>query len=121
MKNMKKNQLNEVKNRLEKEKEALEKELNGFAEKDKNMTGDWDSRFPNFNGGQLEDAADEVEEYSTRLPIEHSLELKLRDVNLALKKIDENAYGVCETCKKEIDLERLEIYPEARFCTKCKK
>ncbi len=112
--------LGETKRKLEKEKETLEKELAGFADKDKRLAGDWDSRFPNFSGDQLEDSADEVEEYSTRLPIEHNLELKLRNINWALEKIEKGKYGICEKCKKPIDEERLNVSPEARFCIKCK-
>ncbi len=84
---MDKNLIQELKEKLEKEKGILEKELNSFAKKDDKLKGDWDTRFPEFNGGPLEEAADEVVEYEARLPIEHTLELKLRDVNLALEKI----------------------------------
>jgi len=118
---MDKKTLEEIKNRLEKEKAALGKQLSSFAEKDKNLKDDWDTRYPQFHGNQLEDEADEVEEYSNRLPIEHRLELKLRDVIIALKKMEKGNYGLCEKCNKPIDEDRLDIYPEARFCTKCKK
>ncbi len=113
--------LKEIKERLEKEKTAIEKELEGFAKKDPKLKGDWDSLFPQFDKGDLEEAADEVEEYSTRLPIEFSLELKLRDISLALEKIEKSRYGKCEKCGKLIPKDRLKIFPEARACNKCKK
>lgn len=118
--------LKKIKDKLEKEKVAIEEMLKKFAKKDEKLKGDWDTRFPKFNGGEsgsaaLEKAADEVEEYSTLLPIEYSLETRLRDINLALEKIKKGKYGICEKCKKPIDKERLEIYPEARFCLKCEK
>ncbi|MCK4454348.1 TraR/DksA family transcriptional regulator [Candidatus Parcubacteria bacterium] len=113
--------LKEIKKRLEKEKAAIEKELGNFAKKDPKLKGDWDSLFPQFDGGSLEEAADEVEEYSTRLPIEFSLELKLRDINLALENIEKGRYGKCEKCGKLIPKDRLKIFPEARTCNKCKK
>jgi len=118
--------LKEIKERLEKEKSAIEKELEGFAKKDPKLKGDWDSLFPQFDKGNLEEAADEVEEYSTRLPIEFSLELKLRDINLALEKINlstklKDKYGKCEKCGRQIPKDRLKIFPEARTCNKCKK
>jgi DnaK suppressor protein len=117
---MKKEFIEELKQKLEKEKEILEKELEKFAKKDEKPAGDWDTKYPQFNGGNLEEEADEVEEYETLLQIEHSLETKLKDVNLALEKIKKGEYGICEKCGKEIDTERLKVMPEARICNQCK-
>lgn len=118
--------LEELKEKLEKEKKAAEEALKKFAKKDEKLKGDWDTIFPKFNGGEagsaaLEKAADEVEEYSTLLPIEYSLELKLKNIDLALEKMKNDQYGICEKCAKVIDEERLKVSPEARFCLKCKK
>lgn len=122
---MNKKNIQGLKERLEKEKENLEKELSSFAKKDKKIAGNWNTRYPHFNGGtggqRLEEAADEVEEYVTLLPIEASLELKLQTVNSALKKIKKGNYGKCEKCKKMIDPERLKAYPGAKTCQKCRK
>ena len=122
---MKKGILKELKAKLEKGKENLEKELEGFAKKDKKLKGDWDTRYPKFNGGMgsqgLEEAADEVEEYLNLLPVEANLELRLRSINSALEKIKKGKYGKCEKCKKPISLDRLKAYPEARLCLKCRK
>jgi len=108
----------EFKEKLEQEKTALEKQLETFANKDPKLKGDWDSRFPKFDD-DIEGAADEVAEYTTRLPVEFSLETRLRDINLALEKIAKGKYGRCEKCGQEIEEKRLEIYPAARFCMKC--
>jgi len=121
---MEKKIVKELKEKLEKEKNQTEEELKRFAKKDEKLPGDWDTRFPSFNGGEtgsaaLEKAADEVEEYSTLLSIEYNLETRLKDINSALKKIKEGKYGKCEKCDKEIDEKRLEVYPGARFCLKC--
>lgn len=117
--------LKELRDKLEKQKISIEAELQKFAKKDEKIKGDWDTNYPKFNGGvgsqALEDAADQVEEYVTLLPIEHNLELRLRDINLALEKIKKDKYGKCEKCGKKISEERLKIYPAARDCGKCKK
>ena len=110
--------LQESKEKLEKEKAALEKQLHTFADQDPNIKGDWDSRFPKFDGN-LEEAANEVEEYTTRLPVEFSLETRLKDIALALEKIEKGNYGKCEDCDKEIEEKRLSIMPAARLCMKC--
>jgi DnaK suppressor protein len=123
---MNKKLLEELRRKLEKEKVSIGEELKKFAKKDEKLKGDWDARFPHWNGSEvgsaaLEKAADEVEEYDTILPIEYSLELKLKNIDLALEKIKKGKYGMCEKCGKKIDEKRLKVYPEAGFCLKCKK
>lgn len=113
--------LKKLREKLEKDKASIETSLKRFAKKDTKLSGDWDVSFPEFKGGHLEESADEVEEYENLLPVEYSLENRLKDINLALKKIEQGQYGKCEKCQKEIPKERLEIYPEARTCNKCKQ
>lgn len=115
--------LKKIKKELEAKKNLIEQELQRFAKKDEELKGDWNTKFPKFNGSSggntLEEAADEVEEYITNLPIEHSLETRLKDINSALERIEKGKYGKCEKCLKSIPKERLKVYPEARFCLKC--
>ena len=118
---MDKKSIQNFKKKLEEQKQTLEQELQKFANKDKKLKGDWDTRFPQFDKGDLDEAADEIEEYATLLPIEHSLELKLRDVNFALNRIKKQKYGQCEKCGKNISKQRLNICPEAKICVKCLK
>jgi len=122
---MNKKLLAELKEKLKKQRSSIEAELEKFATKDEKLKGDWDTRYPKFNGGAgsqaLEDAADQVEEYVTLLPIEHNMELRLQSINFALEKIKKGKYGKCEKCKKKIIEEKLKVYPEAKMCTKCKK
>ena len=118
--------IGELKQILEKEKTSLEEQLKKIAKKDEGLAGDWDTVFPKYNGGEsggaaLEKAADEVEEYSTLLPIEHSLELRLNNIDSALEKIKKGTYGKCEKCRKEISIDRLKLSPESRFCLDCKE
>lgn len=122
---MNKKTLQELKEKLEKQKKILEQELSKFAKRDKSLEGDWDTKYPKANGATgssaLEDAADQVEAYVNLLPVEHDMELRLVDVNSALEKIKKGEYGKCEKCNKDIDLERLKVYPEARYCVNCEK
>ena len=115
----------ELEKKLKEQKETLEQELSKFAEKDKDLKGDWDTKYPKADGATgssaLEDAADQVEAYANLLPVEHNMELRLRDINLALEKIKKEAYGKCENCSKRIAEDRLKIYPEARYCLDCEK
>jgi DnaK suppressor protein len=121
---MNKQNLEELKGKLEKEKSSLEESLKRFATKDENMKGDWDTRFPkidnNVSGSSsLEAAADEVEEYGNLLPQEHSMEIKLKNVNEALDRIKKGTYGKCANCKGEIPIERLMVSPESTLCLQC--
>lgn len=118
------NIIDSAKDKLEKTKSDLEKELGKIAEKDEKVDGDWDAKFPQFDvkesgSGALEQAADEVEEYSTRLSLEHNLELRLKNINSALAKIKSGTYGKCEKCRKDINDERIKVYPEAKMCSEC--
>ncbi len=119
--------LESQKNSLLQEKEKLESMLSEFAKKDPNLKGDWDSAFPEMGGGdnetgddKLETEADEVEEYETNLPIEHSLEEKLQDVNNAIQRIQKGEYLTCQKCGGIIEEERLKVIPQANLCIKCK-
>lgn len=106
---------------LEQEKAKLEKELETFAVEDKNLKGNWDAKPINTEDTDMEEKAGESEEYSTKVSLEHSLELKLKDVNAALEKISGSGYGLCEKCGKEIEEQRLMAVPEARLCINCNK
>jgi len=122
---MNKKLLAKSKEKLEKEKLLIEADLKSFATEDKNLKGDWDTKFPKVGGGvgsqALEDAADQVEEYATLLPIEHSLEVHLQRINEALKNIKKGKYGKCESCGKKIEEKRLKIYPTVKLCANCQK
>ena len=118
-KDMNKETVDRFQKTLQLKKEALEKELSRFATKDPELKGDWDTKYPRIPEGNLEEAASEVEEYSTSLPIEYNLELQLKDVNAALERIQKGTYGACENCSKEISQERLLAFPEAKACGTC--
>lgn len=110
-----------LKTQLQTIKEHLENELSSFATRDPNVKGDWDTKFPRTPQGNLEEAADDVEEYSTRLHLEFSLENQLKAVDTALDKIEQGTYGTCEQCSKLIAQDRLAASPEARLCSECNK
>ncbi len=117
---MNKQFISQRKSDLERKKKELEEQLKTFARKEKGSRDNWETEFPKMNESE-EDRGDEVEEYENILPVEYTLEEDLRDVNLALKRIDNGTYGICEDCNREISEERLIILPEARTCNGCEK
>jgi DnaK suppressor protein len=45
----------------------------------------------------------------------------LSKLDLALKKITDNTFGICEICEEPIGKKRLEARPETTLCIKCKE
>ena len=45
----------------------------------------------------------------------------LAKLELALKKIDDGSFGICEQCEEPISVKRLEARPETTLCIRCKE
>jgi RNA polymerase-binding protein DksA len=43
----------------------------------------------------------------------------LNKITVALKKIDDETFGLCDTCNKKIDMKRLNAMPYAPLCIDC--
>jgi len=46
---------------------------------------------------------------------------ELTEIELALGKIQEDVYGICEMCEEEINIERLKVKIFARYCITCRE
>ncbi|HRZ94992.1 MAG TPA: TraR/DksA C4-type zinc finger protein [Candidatus Moranbacteria bacterium] len=110
--------LGELKNLLLKEKTDLENDLSRIARPVDKREGDYETNFEEI-GSDKDDNATEVDQYTGNISVETTLERKLQDVLTALEKIEKGAYGICDNCKKEIDINRLRANPSARTCIKC--
>ena len=110
-----------MKTQILEEKTRLEQELSKFAHRNpKAADADFDTDFPN-RGEKDDDNASEVAQSSDNLSLEGELEKALRDVDSALKAIDDGKYGTCKYCKQDIDEKRLQARPTSSSCIKCKK
>lgn len=49
------------------------------------------------------------------------LERRLIDIDTALKSMDKGQYGICQRCGKTIEVERLEVRPDATMCVSCQQ
>ena len=117
-----KKDIEELKLKLEAEKEKLTKELESFAIEDKNLKHNWSAQYPKNERGDKDEEADDATEYDQLVSLEQNMELKLRDVNLALEKIKKGKpgkFGLCKNCGKKIEEKRLEACPEAKLCMAC--
>lgn len=110
--------MEDLKKILLQEKTKLEEDLSKIATAVNKKEGDYEPTIENI-GTDREDNTTEVEQFTDNLPVEMSLEKKLQNVILALEKMENGTYGICENCQKEIDIKRLEINPSAKTCIKC--
>jgi len=52
----------------------------------------------------------------------NTLDIKLlREVQAALRRIEQGAYGVCYECEEPISVKRLDAVPWAKFCVSCQE
>ena len=49
------------------------------------------------------------------------LRLRLGQVRAAIRRIDQDEYGICLLCEEFIALRRLEVSPETAVCVKCQE
>ena len=70
--------------------------------------------------GKREEEATETAELENRMALEKRVLDQLADVDNALAKFDKGTYGICESCGKPINPERLEALPQATLCMSCK-
>jgi len=78
LKKLSKKFIDEQREKLLKGRKKLEERLSFFAKKSDKVKGDWLTVYPTFDGGGLEEEADEVEEYGNLLSVAYNLELELK-------------------------------------------
>lgn len=111
-------QINHFKNKLEKEKQDLISKLQTIGRINPENPQDWEP-IPgeqDDSPADTNDFADAISEYEENTALLKELETQLKDINDALKKIDEGKYGICEISGHEIEIDRLEANPSARTC-----
>ncbi len=108
------------KKKLEEEKKLLEEELGALGRIDK-TTGEWEATPEAQTAPEADenDLADRNEDYEERTATMSALMARLEDIDKALMKIDGEEYGICESCGKKIEDDRLEANPSARTCKEC--
>jgi DnaK suppressor protein len=69
----------------------------------------------------LADTATETYDRELDYTLEENSEHVLRDIDDALKRIEDGTYGTCTNCGKQIPEERLEARPWATLCIDCQR
>ena len=49
------------------------------------------------------------------------LTMSVSAIDGALQRISDGTYGICQNCKKAIDIDRLKIVPSATMCLACEQ
>ena len=97
------------------QKQQLEAGLSGVGLQDPEKTGDWHAAPSDRSEIDMrDDVADRLEDFEEQEATEVNLEKQLRDVTLALAKIEASTYGLCEIGGEPIETARLEANPAAR-------
>ena len=111
-------EIKSFKQRLQREREQLRAAINTDAHASDNKNFD---NMAGAGGGARDPGDDSVAMQLSDLAIS-SMEKqgsRLREIENALKRIDEGSYGECLDCGGDIPRARLEAYPTARRCTQC--
>lgn len=106
------------KEKLEKELQELTSELSKIGVRNPKVLSGWSLKKPDMDIMQADknEAADKNEEYHVNSIILDELAVRCKNVERALKKIEDGSYGICEVSGKPIEEERLEANPAARTC-----
>jgi RNA polymerase-binding transcription factor DksA len=109
----------QYKQKLEEEQKMLLSQLESEGALLNPETGLWDARpLEGMAEADENDRADRAEDYEEKTGLVRTLTSRLKDIQDALQKIKDNAYGTCEIGGEKIEEERLEANPAARTCMK---
>ena len=68
---------------------------------------------------ELEEEAQKADLTGTFNQLDEFGKQEIEEIDLALYKMADGKYGICENCQKSISLERLEALPATRLCREC--
>lgn len=107
---MEKKELEKFKKKLEQVKEELQKVIEASEE-------DIDT------GNSIDelDQATELIEQMTGFAVSSNFHHNMIEVDAALKRIENNTFGKCTNCQKEIPLKRLQVLPFTQYCIECQR
>lgn len=117
---MNKKDIEYFKNKLLDEKKELEIDMTEVGEKNPAASQGWEATSKNIDVDTADEneVADKFEEIESNNGILKQLENQLTEVTAALDRITKGTYGICETCGKPIEKDRLEANPSSRISIK---
>jgi len=106
--------------KLDRFKEALITERNELMQ-DLMISNENFVNLDNVKVGDLVDQASNFYEKELAISLSTTEKQTLKSIDIALSKIKDSTYGLCESCNDPIDENRLEAIPYATLCLECKK
>ena|SRR3989344_1060584 len=106
-----------IKEKLEKERDILLVQLQDIGKLNPE-TNEWEA-IPEDKGyreSDQNDMADRFEDFEARSTMIKTLEGRMNDILNALKHLPKESFGRCEVCKKDIEMDRMQVNPAARTC-----
>ncbi len=85
---------------------GVESEMNALRELELNDEGD----FASVSNDNMVEAA-----------IGTQQEMELAEIEIALDKIKNGIYNICEMCEEPIGIQRLKVKPHAKYCIDCRE
>jgi RNA polymerase-binding protein DksA len=79
------------------------------------------SELDGAHSNHMAESGSDTYEEELRLERMESAGEEIEEIDAALDRLREGAYGACEECGKAISLERLRAIPYARLCIPCKQ
>lgn len=103
----------EIRRRLEADRADLEDQIATFTAANEDQGDDYGVKNHSADDGQ------EVFLRERNLALQATAQERMREIDDALGRMDEGAYGICENCGKPIPPERLEALPFATRDVEC--
>lgn len=105
------------KTKLLAEKKLVETELGTVGRRNPDNVADWEPVAAVLERpAERDEVADKLESFEENVALVRQLESRLGEITAALERIENKAYGVCSSCGKDIETERLEANPAATTC-----
>lgn len=114
-----KEQIAHFKDRLTQEKAKLTQEMNTLGHGGPSKK--FEITYPESGGNSMDDDAIEMTEFVDNEAVVERLQSGLRDIDKALKAIENGTYGICKYTGKDIDIRRLEARPTSLTSIEAKK
>ncbi len=89
----------------------------------KNIAG-VEKELKELNGLELNDEGDHASVSNDNLrevAVGQQQELELIEIEVALGKIKDKLFGICEMCEEDISIQRLKVKPHAKYCIDCRE
>jgi RNA polymerase-binding transcription factor DksA len=106
------------KEKLEEELKAITEDLEKIARINPSNHNDWEPIPANLDIQEADknEVADRIEAFEKNTAQVKDLEIRYNDIKYALKKVEDDKYGICEDTGEQIPVARLEANPAAKTC-----